>query len=325
MPPTLRSAQSSPTGKPALLNASPGIAPGRKAPKCAKCAQSRRGHPRSGCPNVAKSEDMSTSPTKERKERLEEDLSKALKSIGLGPLVPEECHGRHPVGYRARITASKDNDSKRSKGQNTTAPIKFKMNSGPQTLMPGTLKAPSWESSIEGLPNVELSPTKNSIGIQTSFRGFNCDAVSAPLSDLQFKSPPLVSKPLPLQRSQTLEQRQLFLASLSRASPASVYIHKRQDVDEVKVSAEAAKLHVRPVYNEDKEEEDVLLVIGSDLNAVEKLAEELTESIENPKLNTASNISNTAGRTSSASSTFKAVASGAIMGALGTWAGLAFS
>jgi len=267
---------------------------------------------------------MSTSPTKEREERLEEDLNKALKSIGLGPLVPEECHGRHPVDYRARITASKDSDSKRSKGQNTTAPIKFKMNSGPQTLMPGTLKAPSWESSIEGLPDVELSPPKNSIGIQTSFRGFNCDAVSAPHSNLQFKPPPLVSKPLPLQRSQTLEQRQLFLASLSRASPASVYIHKRQDVDEVKVSAEAAKLHVRPVYNED-EEEDVLLVIGSDLNAVEKLAEELTTSIEDPKPNTVSNISNTAGRTPSASSTFKAVASGAIMGALGTWAGLAFS
>jgi len=169
MPPTLRSAQSSPTGKPAPLDASPGITPGRKAPKCTKCAQSRRGHPRSGCPNVTRSEDMSTSPTKER---LEEDLSKALKSIGLGPLVPKECHGRHPVGYRARMTASKDSDSKRSKGQNTTAPIKFKMNSGPQILMPGTLKAPSWESSIEGLSDVELSPMKNSIGIQTSFRGF---------------------------------------------------------------------------------------------------------------------------------------------------------
>jgi len=191
--------------------------------------------------------------------------------------------------------------------------------------MPGTLKAPSWESSIEGLLDVELSPAKNSVGIQTSFRDSNCDAVSTSLSDLQFK-PPLVSNPtLPLQRSQTQEQRRLFLASLSQASPASVYIHKRQDVDEVKVSAKAAKLHVRPIYSEDKEEEDVLLVIGSDLNAVKKLAEELTKSIEDPNPNTASNISNVAGRTSSASSTFKAIASGAIMGALGTWAGLAFS
>jgi len=260
---------------------------------------------------------MSTSPTKESKERLEEDISKALKSIGLGPLAPKDKHGT-----RTRITA---NDSKRPKGQ-TTAPIKFKMNSGPQILMPGTLKAPSWESSIEGLLDVELSSTKNSIGIQTSFKGSNCDAMSAPLSDLQFKSSSSTSiSASPLQRSQTQEQRQLFLASLSQTSPASVYIYKRQDVDEVKVSAAAAKLHVRSIYSEDKEEEDVLLVIGSDLSAVEKLIEELTKSIEDPNPNTANNISNTAGRTSSVSSTFKAIASGAIMGALGTWAGLAFS
>ena len=116
------------------------------------------------------------------------------------------------------------------------------------------------------------------------------------------------------------------MSSLSQASPASVYIHKRQDVDEVKVSAQAAKLHVQPIYSESEEEEDVLLVIGSDLSAVEELVEGLTKSIQDPKPNTA-NICATASSTKglSSSSAFKAIASGAIMGAIGTWAGLAFS
>ena len=194
--------------------------------------------------------------------------------------------------------------------------------------MPGTLKAPSWESSIEGLPDAEIvekmPPVRNSLGIQTSFRDSDCDTVTAPLqSD---PSSPVSIPALPLQRSQTQEQRQLFLSSLSQASPASVYIHKRQDVDEVKVSAQAAKLHVQPIYSESEEEEDVLLVIGSDLSAVEELAEGLTKSIQDPKPNTA-NICATASSTKglSSSSAFKAIASGAIMGAIGTWAGLAFS
>ena len=365
-PPTLRSAQSSPAGKAALLDVSPDIIPGRKAPKCSKCAQSRRGHPRSGCPDITRSKDINTNPTKVK---LQENLSQALESMYLDPSVPaydqaetEESRGRHSTearalrpsdtlvsispsaedilhhltrpGFFSQVTASKDDDdSKPSEGQsnttldNTTLD-KLKMNSGPQILMPGTLKAPSWESSIEGLPDAEIvekmPPVRNSLGIQTSFRDSDCDTVTARLqSD---PSSPVSIPALPLQRSQTQEQRQLFLSSLSQASPASVYIHKRQDVDEVKVSAQAAKLHVQPIYSESEEEEDVLLVIGSDLSAVEELTEGLTKSIQDPKPNTA-NICATASSTKglSSSSAFKAIASGAIMGAIGTWAGLAFS
>ncbi|KAJ3573027.1 hypothetical protein NP233_g2700 [Leucocoprinus birnbaumii] len=379
MPPTLRSAQSSPAGKNAVFDPSPSDTPTRKAPKCTKCGQPRLGHPRSGCPNITSgSEDPD--PTGAKPKTLQENLSEAFGSMYLesSNVTPEragdkERRGRHSIGTPglqpsdtlASITSSaaemlqdltrpgffsqvsvteSDGDSRLegSKGQDKTAvptltPSKLRLKSGPQILMPGTLKAPSWESSIEGLPEVPDSSgtskaplAKTSLGVQTSFRGFDNETAPSPLSNSQSSgASSQTSIPIrPLQRSQTQEERQIFLGSLTKASPASVFIHKKLDVDEVRTSAQAAKLHVRPVYSDDENAEDVLLVIGGDLSSVEKLAEELTKSIKSdPAPHTTNNIYITTPSTEKppSSSTFKAVASGAIVGVVGTWAGLAFS
>lgn len=223
-----------------------------------------------------------------------------------------------------------DDDGKGDGSQHAHIPSKVRIKSGPQRLMPGTLMAPSWESSIGGfLDDAKSSEgprngSKSSLGVQTSFRGLGSDP--APSSSLRSTSP------RPLQRSQTQEQRELFLSSLSQTSPASVYIHKKQEIDSVHASAKAAKLYVHVIDDNGADgEEDVLVVIGSDLRAVEKLADELTKSIKGFTAGTTNTTNNfyitktTDDRPGTSSSTMKAVASGAIVGAVGTWAGLAFS
>lgn len=188
MPPTLRSAHSSPAGKTAVFDVSPDITPGRKAPTCTKCGQPRRGHPRSGCPNA-----INSSPTRTKPKTLQENLNDAFGSmyLELSATTAEETRakayrGHHPIktpmalqpsdtlasisssaedilhdltrpGFFSQVTVPDDGDTKGSKGQDnsvpTLAPSKLKIKSGPQILMPGTLNAPSWESSIEGLPD----------------------------------------------------------------------------------------------------------------------------------------------------------------------------
>jgi hypothetical protein len=230
-------------------------------------------------------------------------------------------------GFFSQETAPDDN-----KGSKDAAhtPRQVRIKSGPKRLMPGTLMAPSWESSIEGFlddersgggPKKESSPLKNSLGVQTSFASLDLDPVP---------SPPAASSPTPIQRSQTLENRELFLSSLSQTSPATVYPHKKHELESVYASANAAKLHVRVVDGNETDEEDVLIVIGSDLHAVEKLKEELVKSIKSPTegtTNTTNNfyITKAADSRSGSSSTMKAVAGGALVGVVGAWAGLAFS
>jgi hypothetical protein len=130
-----------------------------------------------------------------------------------------------------------------------------------------------------------------------------------------------------LQESQTQEQREQFLSSLSQTSPASVYIHKKESLDAVLSSAQAVKLHVRTIESNDKDEEDILLVIGTEFRAVEKLATELAKSIKDAAQGTTTNnyYITQASDGKPSSSNFRALASGALAGVVGTWAGLAFS
>lgn len=251
-------------------------------------------------------------------------------------------------GFFSQVTVLED-DGKESVGRDgnayTHTPSKVRIKSGPQVLMPGTLIAPSWESSIGGLPDVAKSSegrkktphvAKSSLGVQTSFKMLEAsegDSAPSPLSQSESSpsSPPISTSQRPLRRSDTQEQRQLFLSSISQTSPASIYIHNKQDIDEVQASAKAAKLHTRVIKN-DGSEEDVMIVIGSDLRAVEKLADELAKSTKGtaPTTNNTTNNfyitkTSTDGPSPGHSSTLKAVAGGAIVGAVGTWVGLAFS
>ncbi|KXN89468.1 hypothetical protein AN958_05630 [Leucoagaricus sp. SymC.cos] len=371
MPPTLRSTQSSPAGKAALHDISPNVTPGRKAPKCTKCGQPRLGHPRSGCPNAdTQNEDADSGPTKLKGKALQENLSEVFGSMYLEPLAPSADKDRHnrpstntpalqqsetltslstsaeellcdltKPGFFSQATVS-DNDNKESKAQGSTAliltPSQLKIKSGPQILMPGTLKAPSWESSIDGLSDAVISSDasskrtplkKSTLGVQTSFRASDSDIAPSPLHH-SHSSAPSSQASVParsLAQSHTQEQRGLFLSSIPQTSPMSVFVHKK-DMESLEASARAAKLHIRAVHSEDQNEEDVLLVIGNDLSAVEKLAGELAKSNKGQPSTTANDICIIkSAETKPTSSTFRAVASGAIVGAVGTWAGLAFS
>jgi len=241
-------------------------------------------------------------------------------------------------GFFSQATVA-DDDRKGSTGwgdiTHAHTPSKVRIKSGPQRLMPGTLIAPSWESSLGGLSDVVQGDEeqKQSLRAQSSSgpRGaLGGDCAPQPLTQSsQSQASSASPSPRPLERSKTQEQRQLFLSSLSQASPASVYIHKKEEINEVQASARAAKLHIRVITSDDANEENAMVVIGCDLHAVEKIAGELTKSIKGaPQATTTACTSATSPIDRSVTpsqSTLKAVAGGAIVGAVGTWAGLAFS
>lgn len=288
----------------------PSPAPGEKAGE-------RRGRHSTGSPPLQTSETL-------------ESISTSAEDI-LNDLVQP--------GFFSQATAP-DDDDKGSLRQSDLAsahpPTKVRFKSGPQRLMPGTLIAPSWESSLGGLSDVVY-------GSEDQKKSLSAKSLSAPRGALDGDPTPFPltqpsqspasfasDSPKPLERSQTQEHRQLFLSSLSQASPASVYIHKKEQINEVQASAKAAKLHVRVISNDDVNEENAMFVIGSDLHAVERIADELTKSSKGTTQTTTSTVcinpTNPDHRSATPSqSTLKAVAGGAIVGAVGTWAGLAFS
>lgn len=353
MPPTLRSANSSPAGKSAI----PGASPGRKAPTCSKCGQLRLGHPRTGCPSTdppskdtrteAQLQDnisgafssmhLDASPVKDRR-RSGVVLQQSETLASISPSAEDMLNDLTQPGFFSQETVPDDN--KRSKDSVCT-PHQVRYKSGPKILMPGTLAEPSWESSIEGFSDDErdgeglkkgTSPSKNSLGVQTSFASLEDDTSPSPCGSFSLPPPAsssATSSPEPVQRSVTLETRELLLSSLSRTSPATVYTHKKHELETVLASALTAKLHARVVENE-SDEENVSIVIGSDLHAVEKRREELARSVRSPTEGTTYTTNNfifneSSDSRSGSSSRITVVASAVVVGMITAWAGLASS
>jgi hypothetical protein len=278
---------------------------------------------------------LDDSPAKDRRRSGTIPLQPSETLASISSSAEEMLNDLTQPGFFSQETALDDN-----KGSKDTArtPRQVRIKSGPKRLMPGTLMAPSWESSIDGFlddersgrdPKTGSSPLKSSLGVQTSFASLDLEPGSSPLGS--FSSLPATSSPTPVQRTQTLENRELLLSSLAQTSPATVYSLKRHKLDSVYASAKVAKLHVRVVDGNDTDEEDVLMVVGSDPHAVEKrYQEELDKLVKSPAKSTTNTTNNyfitetTDGRSGS-SSTMKAVAGGVLVGIAGAWAGLAFS
>lgn len=231
--------------------------------------------------------------------------------------------------------ATVPDDDRKGSNASIRTPNKVRIKSGPQRLMPGTLMAPSWESSLGEFADIVQSSEDqkplNAKNLSVPRGASSGDPTPQPQtqsfqSHQQSSASPASTSPRPLERSQTQEQRQLLLSSLSQASPASVYIHKKEEINEVQASATAAKLHIRVISNDDPNEEDAMFVIGSDLQAVERMADELARSIKGSTQTASTSLDLPDHRsTAPGQSTLKAVAGGALVGVVGAWAGLAFS
>ena len=336
MAPTLRSSTpSTPTGKSGTTD-TPNSTP-RKTPQCTKCKRPRAGHPRQGCPYVDSPLGAGSSAPNTQGP---ENITDALESMQIAS--PRDCdenvkatvHNRRlrrssaqanliPADTLASLSTNSseivarllqpgmfDNDTSedeegggkrktvvrwqetilatptRSKGKNKIFP---------RSPMPGTLTTPSPESSYQSM--------------HTSFQKQESPVRTTNAS---------TSNPRPLARSMSAEQREIFIDELNHASKATVYVLPKADVPAVQQSAAKLQFHTRVVMNQDKHDLDGLLIVGRDEKAVQALVDKVE--LESKKQDVVQE-----GHPTRGGGRLQAAAGGAVVGAMATFTGLAFS
>jgi len=197
-----------------------------------------------------------------------------------------------------------DDGARDAKGKKTTKIVQWQetvqlatpFKSKRAVKMPCTLTTPSPESSRES-----LKPLPDKQGTSAP------DISVLGPSNSEVSSTPSPRRSKPLVRSMSMEQREAFVSNLTDASDATIYVLPSSDIHSIHASAIKLGLHARIVMSVDNGDQG-LLVLGQDENAVHKMYKKVE--IESKKTHS--------GRMS-------AVAGGAVVGAVGAWAGLAFS
>lgn len=189
--------------------------------------------------------------------------------------------------------------------QETIAPESSK----PKTrqLMPCTLVAPSPDSSF-------LAPSPS-----RSLQKVESPDLTPTLVQAEFEEqlPALIPRQ-PLSRSMSAEQRDIFISKLADESVATIHVVPKVDAEAIRSRAASLNFITHLVMNDDKDDLQALLVLGRDESSVKDLVRKVEE--ENKR----SGVKPKKGQPKS-SSNLKAVAGAAVVGAVGTWAGLAFS
>jgi len=163
--------------------------------------------------------------------------------------------------------------------------------------MPGALDDPSPYSSLASVPAAQEGPE----GVSRK------DTL---ISDELLRQPSFINQPqrLPPTRSLSLEERDLFTASLARFSEATVYAVPTGDIHTLHASAVRMGFHARMIVNKDVNDPQALLILGKEEKAVQRLQEKVE--VEQKQ---------------TGSSSLRVLAGGAVAGAVGTFAGLAFA
>ena len=296
MPPMLRSTTSmhGRTG----IETTPTKSP-RKTPHCSKCQRPRAGHPRQGCP-YTQSPDFQVQPTNL-------DIAASMDSLAISPTKSKlgERRRRPPAAemtVASLSTESSDILNRLLEPENTRDPLSFldrgvgahrNPNSPPYKdgkIMPGTLITPQ-PSFVTEVPPAQDIPQSN------GHFDSKASAISQPQS-------PGVGPPLA--RSMSMEERTSFLdglAELSRAPPATVYAIQAHELRQIAESATRLGFYTGVVLPESAEEG--LLILGRDLWAVKTLLARLSRDTQK--------------------SGIRAMAGGAVAGAVATFTGLALA
>ena len=308
MPPILRSGTTTHgrTGVETTPTKSP-----RKVPHCTKCQRPRAGHPRQGCPYIpspdsrvqpnhlditASMSSLAISPTKsklgERRRR------PPAQEMSLASLSTESSHILHrllePENTRDRLSFL-------DKNVDTSHSSEFHRNPGSSKLlfkdgkiMPGTLVTPH-PSFVTEVPPSEDIPQSD---------GDQLDSKASVIMPL------LGVAAAPLARSMSMEERMTFLdglAELSRGPPAAVYAIHVRELQQIAESAAKLGFHTGTVPPKTCFEQEGLLILGRDFGAVKDLLARLS------------------GDGAPQSSSVRAMAGGAIAGAVATFTGLALA
>lgn len=172
--------------------------------------------------------------------------------------------------------------------------------------MPGTLIPPTPDSSFT---SSHASTTKGEI-------------ISANLpeeSASSDSSSTFTRRAQPLSRTMSAVERDIFITKLSDEAAATIYIVPKADVEVLVAQATTLKFISHVIMNDDENDPQALLILGRNERAVQALLQKVEK--ENDK---AQHENGSLGR-SHRGSTLKTAAGAAVIGAVGTWAGLAFS
>ncbi|VDC05643.1 unnamed protein product [Peniophora sp. CBMAI 1063] len=261
----------------------------RKAPYCQICKRPRKGHPRSGCPELPSTRAVQTAPA------VDLCIADALASLSIGQdaetpptsasLLPSTVTTRDPF-MRAKI--------RERQGR----------------MMPGTLFPPT---------NSLLSSEPPSPQISQSTLPWNPEDHTEDLKAHTERSPSASQlgshSPRPSGRSASMRAREGFLDDLDRVAthvPVSVYSVPIADIELLEPSAKEVGFRTATVIPESSatQEDVALLVIGTDGTAVGDVCEKLRKE-------------DAAITKRSGSSRLVQVAGGALVGAAAIWASLA--
>jgi len=176
--------------------------------------------------------------------------------------------------------------------------------------MPGTLIPPTPDSSFT---SSNASTTKGEI-ISASLpeQSASSDLSSIPTSTRHAQ---------PLSRTMSAVERDIFITKLSDEAAATIYIVPKADVEAIIAQATTLKFISHLVMNDDENDPQALLILGRNEPAVQALVRKVEKENEKAQLNT----KGSPGKSHHGPSTLKTAAGAAVIGAVGTWAGLAFS
>ena len=275
----------------------------RKTPHCTKCQRPRAGHPRQGCP-YNQSPKFHVQPT-------HLDIAASMDSLAISPTKTKlgERRRRQPV-HETTITSlsteSSDILNRLLEPEPTRDPLAFldkNVGAGHSPEFRRTSSRPPFKDG-KTMPGTLITP-------HPSFLTEVPPAQDAPQFDGHFDSKVSVitrqqSVAAPLARSMSMEERTTFLdglAELSRAPPATVYAIHAHELRHIAESAARLGFHTGTVLPESAEEG--LLILGRDLGAVKDLLAKLSRD--------------------SQQSGIRAIAGGAVAGAVATFTGLALA
>ncbi|KAK2465979.1 hypothetical protein APHAL10511_001620 [Amanita phalloides] len=322
----LRSSAPNTPNKPKVVSVVPASTPTRKAPHCRKCKRPKVGHPRSGCPYVNNNNDPA--PTREATAEPTNLIAHALSSLHITPSLDNDITDKENAEPRSLQHNNLRRTGARLSLSTTAGEVFERLRRSDQNQPPlpdaarrhsKTARIEAWQCSVaaaiasesdtDSSGQVSRESTQEVLSSNPSLK---CSPPSIRRSCSLVPSRSGSASSRRLVRSMSMEEREAFLESLTRASGAIVYVVPKADIFDVRASAVKLGFRTRIVMNEeDKDDLQALLILARD----EDVVEWLTGRIE--KEDKEATMAMKCG--------FGLVAGGAVIGVVGTWAGLAFS
>jgi len=192
----------------------------------------------------------------------------------------------------------------------------------PKTLarspMPGSLFPPTPESSF--VSNRTSDVEQPSVVVRRSNVAF------AVPDDASADSPSTAGQcALPLARSMSALQREMFMSEVSTGAKATLCVFDKTDIAAMYAKAVTIHKFVFQVMNKDKDDSQALLVVGQDEEAVHALLRQVETENERAKAKLKEVMPRLSPKQGRNPSNFGMAAGGVVVGAVGAWAGLAFS